>query len=180
MHFIELPFLDKEKLAVAEMVEVPRSPIVRDGLAYYDFVDKKKQAMYFKLSSVMAREAFVFMKENGWNGMDRMLENVYAQYLKKEMPQNVEGAIAALPMLADIFKQMLEAMKAAEAKYLIVDLRSNTGGFTPITLPTLYMLYGDSYLEKDMGVYFYRLISPLFLEKISSILEEYNSKKGAD
>ncbi len=69
-------------------------------------------------------------------------------------------------------------MKENRAENLIIDLRDNGGGFTPITLPTLYQLYGDKYLETDLETRFYRMISPLYMKKMGTTLESFNKSRG--
>lgn len=138
------------------------------------FLDEEKQTMIFRLQSVMAREAYGFMKEAGWDGWQRQVENYYKTILRTTQPEKPEEAIAGIPMLAQEFRKMLEVMKKENSPNLIIDLRGNGGGFTPITLPTIYQMYGDRYLQTDMGVAFYRLISPLYLRKINQTLADFN------
>lgn len=173
---IEFAYISVDSCANIEMTEIPKYSKIQDGFLFYDYLDQDKQAMYFKMPTVMAREPFTYMKENSWSQMENMLQNFYTYDLKKEMPANIDEAIADIPNLADIFRQMLEQMKKNNAKYLIIDLRDNRGGFTPIVYPTLYMLYGDSYLEKDMNVSLYRLISDLYLKKLNTTLEDFNNQ----
>jgi len=174
---IELTYIDIDSCASIEMAEIPKlSKIQDDDFLFHDYLDKDKQAMYFKMSTVMAKEPFSYMKMAAWNSMENMLKDFYTYNLKKEIPANIDEAIAAIPNLSDIFRQMLEKMKTDKAKYLIIDLRGNGGGFTPIVYPTLYMLYGDNYLEKDMNVSLYRLISDLYLKKINTTLENFNNQ----
>lgn len=140
----------------------------------YRFLDDENKTMYFCLNSVMAREAFLFMYNNKWNGYEKQIESYYKNKLKKQMPANIDSAIAGIPTMAEQFGNMLDQMKKHTSKNLIIDLRNNGGGFTPITLPTLYQLYGDRYLQTNMGDNYYKLISPLYIQKIKTSLEEYN------
>lgn len=173
---IKLTYTGNNSYNKTEMTAVPKWPKIRDEFIYYDFLDKNKQVAYFRLSSIMTREPFVFMKQNNWENMEYMLENVYTSSLKKEMPENMDEAIDSIPELNKIFRQMLEDMKKMNSRYLVVDLRGNAGGFTPAILPTLYMLYGDKYFVKDMETHYYRLISPLYMKKINMTLDDFNNK----
>ncbi|MEF9985989.1 MAG: S41 family peptidase [Bacteroidales bacterium] len=145
----------------------------------YRFLDDENKTMYFRLNSVMAREAFLFMYQNKWNGYEKQIESYYKNMLKKTMPTNIDSAIAGIPTIAEQFGNMLEQMKKQKSKNLIIDLRYNGGGFTPIILPTLYQLYGDKYLQTNMGTCFYTLISPLYLQKLNISLEEYNKMNNS-
>jgi hypothetical protein len=140
---------------------------------YYKYVNK--QTVYLKLSSIMGREPFQYMKENHWD-FEEQLKSHYAWTLKKDMPKDINEAINSLACYAKIFRNMLEEMKKQQTPYLIIDLRSNGGGWTPMTLPTIYMLYGDAYLNADMETRFFCMISPLYMQKIAMTLEEYNRK----
>ncbi|MCL2040679.1 MAG: S41 family peptidase [Bacteroidales bacterium] len=177
---IELMYISIDSCANVEMTEIPKYAKIQDDFLFHDYLDEGKQVMYFKMSTVMAREPFTYMKDNGWGQMENILQNFYTYDLKKEMPDNIDEAIAAIPNLSDVFRQMLEQMKTDNAKYLIIDLRSNGGGFTPIVYPTLYMLYGDAYLEKNMDVCLYRLVSDLYLKKLNTTLEDFNDKNQSN
>lgn len=76
------------------------------------------------------------------------------------MPADTLQAIRQLPSLSEVFAHMLKEMKKEASSTLIIDLRNNSGGWTPIVLPTLYQLFGDHFLQTDMDIEFYRIISP--------------------
>lgn len=149
----------------------------KTGNMEWRFLDKKQETAYFRLHSVMAYEAYAFMQQNGWNKWKEQVMNYHKNFFPEKMPADTLKALAAIPVLAEKFRQMLEAMKKAGTKHLIIDLRGNGGGFTPITLPTIYMLYGDRYLQTDMGIAFYRLLSPLYLQKNNSKLADFNRNR---
>lgn len=144
------------------------------------FLDTEKQTMYFRLKSVMAREAYTYMQKSGWDGWQQQAGAYYNHLLHQEMPVNPDEAIAGIPAIGQEFRKMLETMKKEKTRNLVIDLRGNGGGFTPIILPTLYQLYGDRYLQTDMGTRFYRLISPLYMQKIKQTLEEFNRNSGTN
>lgn len=144
----------------------------------YRFLDEEQKIMYYRLRSVAARESFLFMQQNGWDGFTNQVKSFYQRTLKKEMPEDMDEAIAGIPTMAEQFGRMLTEMKKQQSKYLIIDLCANGGGFTPITLPTLYQLYGDRYLQTDMDVRFYRLLSPLYMQKMNTTLEKFNEQNG--
>lgn len=129
--------------------------------------------MFFRLSSVMARENFEFQYNNGWDFYSQ-LEYFY-NLSGMELPSDTLTAIKTIPLLSETFSDMLEEMKRRDLKNLVIDLRGNGGGWTPIVRPTLYMMYGDEYLNKDMDARFYRRISNLYLEKINSDIDSFNS-----
>ncbi len=136
--------------------------------------------MYLRMKSVMAKECFLDMQKKNMPELKSMLDYVYKQYLNKKTPENVDTAIAHMPVFANIFRNMLLEMKQNNTQNLIIDLRGNGGGWTPITLPTLYMMYGDNFLNKDMDVNFYRLFSPLYMEKNATTLDAYNKENNSN
>ncbi len=154
----------------------------------YGFVDPEKQIMLFRVKSIMARENFAATLQGGWDGALQGLENHYKWVLQKEIPTNkcsggisavdTVAALAGVPSFSELFHNLLCEMKQNRSSHLIIDLRGNGGGWTPITLPTLYMMYGDSYLQTDMGTNFYKRLSPLLFQKEKSSLEKYNNMYG--
>lgn len=146
----------------------------------FGFADKEKQVMLFKISSIMARENFEFLLNNKWDGAYNYLSDFYKNTLKQPLPQDTAKAVAQIPSFSETFYDMLSQMKQTGAKTLIIDLRDNGGGFTPITLPGLYMLYGDRYLTTNMHTSFYQFVSPLYMNKINTTLEAYNKRLGGN
>lgn len=138
----------------------------------YDFVGKGKNTMYLRLKQIMARDCFEYMRASGWDYQDE-LKNVF-QTWEKEMPADPDEAIAQMPSFSEEFYNMLQLMKQNGSKNLIIDLRGNDGGFTPITLPTLYQMWGDEYLKatKNFETENYTMISPLLMKKYNTTLEE--------
>lgn len=150
-----------------------------DNLAF-DFVGKNKNTMYLELKSIMARDCFEYMRSNGWDYQEQ-LQRVYYLW-GKEMPADPDQAIAQMPSFSDEFEKMLQLMKQNGSKNLIIDLRGNDGGWTPITIPTLYQMWGDKYLieQGNWGVCGARLISPLLMKKYNSSLEEENAANNTN
>lgn len=133
-------------------------------------------SMFFRLASVMARENFEFQYNNGWDFYDQL---AYQYRLDgKEMPGDTVAAIQGLPSMSENFLAMLNEMKVNEIKNLVIDLRGNGGGWTPIVLPTLYMMFGDRYLETDMDAKFYRRLSDLYLKKCNTDIAAFNADNG--
>ena len=149
-----------------------------DNLAFA-FVDKQKNTMYFRASSIMARDNIEYMRQTGMDFYDD-LKYCYDNVFHQKMPTDTLEAIASMPSFSEEFEKMLLQMKHHQSENLIIDLRGNGGGWTPITLPTLYQLWGDDYLQKNFQNYFYRLVSPLYLQKINMTLEQFNAENHAD
>lgn len=177
---LELSFLEKAELEKTEKVSLPVWDGCPAGQMSHRFIDPEKQVMMFKLNSIMARDNFEYMYKYMKGGLYRQMEFYYQKILKKEMPVDTLQAIRELPSFSGTFGAILKEMKKNRSEYLVVDLRGNSGGWTPIVLATLYQLYGDKYLQTDMGTEYYRIVSPLYMNKLEVTLEEFNKRRGTD
>lgn len=89
--------------------------------------------------------------------------------------ESEEQSVEQVPELYSTFATLLEEMKKHKTEYLIIDLRQNSGGMTPLCFPLLYMLYGDKYLTYKSKAQYNQLLSPLLLQKWNmKTIEEYN------
>lgn len=197
------PFNDTPGQPSGQIVSLPATYPAGLGETYLgcEFADTEKDIMLLRVTSIMARENLEFVIQNNWQGAFQQLENQYKWYMKKDMPLKKAGkkqgnhrreekataqitsgstgeidtvaALAGVPSFSEIFYNMLEQMKQHGSKNLIIDLRGNGGGWTPITLPSLYMMYGDAYLTTPMNADFYKIVSPLLLQKENRRLEDY-------
>ena len=160
--FREWYYSDKK---AASKINVPDKDLA------YDFVGKDKNTMYLRLTQIMARDCFEAMRAQGWEYQNYIPE-VYKAW-GKEMPADPDEAIAQMPSFSEVFYNMLQLMKENGSKNLIIDLRGNSGGFTPITIATLYQMWGDKYLKASMDFQTesYTMISPLLMKKYNTTLE---------
>lgn len=141
----------------------------------YTFADKQKNTMYFRSTSIMARDNIEYMYQAGMNYYDD-LKYCYDKVYHRPMPSDTLKAIASLPSFSEEFEKMLQLMKRNKSENLIIDLRGNGGGWTPITYPTLFQLWGDGYLQKNFQNHLYRLLSPLYMQKLNMTLEQFNAR----
>jgi len=177
---ISLSYLTPEEYKEVKFVETDSWNEISDDYISYQFVDKKKETMHLRMTSVMARGAFIIMDEGGFSNFEMYIDYFYKTIMKCERPKDKAEAINKMPSFIEIFYNMLVSMKKNNSKNLIIDLRDNTGGYTSITRPSLYQMFGDRYLETDMSTNSYRLISPLYMKKIGTTLDEYNKKNASN
>ena len=176
---LTLPLIDKYgsgsniELSSVELTK----PFPSQGNQSYLFVDDKKNTMYFRSSQIISRDALEIMINRGMD-VGQYLKRTYMQFNEDDMPNDVNKALAKIPSFSDEFGKMLHVMKKSKSKNLIIDLRGNSGGFTPITLPTLYQLWGDKYLEEAprFGIKFIQLFSPLYMKKMNITMEQLNAE----
>lgn len=166
-------YVNSADFGSVKLARTPDNPKFPSKQMEWREVDGK---MFFSLMTVQSRENFDFQYKNGWNFYQQL--QYYYRMTGKEMPTDTLAAIEVLPSMSETFLDMLREMKSKGIKDLVIDLRGNGGGWTPITLPTLYMMYGDKYLEKDMSNQFYCRISGLYLKKINCSIDDFNSRNG--
>lgn len=174
---IDLPIVEREHLADVEMERSKSSLTLPQNNMEFALIDGNENVMYFRLSSVMARENYKYCIEHGWNNA---LEDIsyYYQSSGKEMPADINDAINDIPSFSEEFSKMLMQMKENDTEYLIIDLRGNAGGWTPITPPSMIMMFGDDYFQKDFGVKSIRLLSNLYLHKLNQTIDQINQSWG--
>lgn len=177
---LELPLRKEDEMKKEEKAKLPSWDGFPGGQMDYRFIDPQRKVMMFKTTSIMARDNFEYMYDNMPGDLYRQLEFYYQYHSNKEMPADTLQAIRALPSFSGTFARMLKEMKKNGSESLIIDLRDNGGGWTPIVLATIYQLYGDRYLQTVMGMEFYRIISPLYMNKLETTLEEFNKRHGTD
>ena len=149
----------------------PRSDEFPSGHMEWREVDGN---MIFRLSSIMARENFEYQYDNGWDFYPEL--SYFYRNSGKEMPADTLAAIRSIPEISETFIEMLSEMKSKGIKNLIIDLRGNGGGWTPIVIPSLYLMFGDDYLQTNMDARFYRRLSELYFKKINSTIERFNQE----
>lgn len=163
---LNLPFMSDDNQREKILTDKHCSDIFPSHHLSYDYVDKEKNTMYLRLTQISARDCIDVMKQMGMD-YSSVVESFYKD-LGKEMPSDKDQAVAQMPSLSEVFEKMLLSMKQNGSKNLIIDLRGNVGGFTPIATPTLYQMWGDEYIKQaanDFGTKNYTLFSPLYKDK---------------
>jgi len=140
----------------------------------YQEVDGK---MVFRLSSVESRDNLAFEKNHGMN-YEQEMKYAWQTFFDDPCPADPDSALARIPIISHEFGAMLRQMRDHRIKDLIIDLRDNGGGWTPILYATLYQLFGDDYLKRDMETVYASKLSPLYLEKQGKTLEQFNEGGG--
>ena len=176
---LTLPFTDElGAFSDIEECDLPYTDIFPSKQLAFDFVGKGKSTMYMRIRSIMARDCIEYMRDNGWEYESSLEQLFYQLYRGQEMPTDPNEAIAMLPSFSDEFEKMLLQMKENGSKNLIIDLRRNNGGFTPIVFPTLYQMWGDEFIKKSstFNTEGYTMISPLLTQKYNTTLEQMNAE----
>ena len=168
----------REEFNQTDRVNLPSKASFPKGHLEYSAVSDS--VMVYRIKSIMAREDFTYQYENGWDFYGS-LEYMYRNVLNRDMPADTLTAVRALPSFSEESRRMLEEMKKKGMSTLIIDLRGNEGGWTPIVHPFLYSMYGDSLIaDQSQNDWFARRISPLYMKKIAGTLEEFNRDNGTN
>jgi len=138
-----------------------------NNLLYKQILENKKQSVgYFVWNGMSSREMVEEVAKNSNpTYLDMNLNAVYRYSLNIPRPDDDKKAIEGIPALYPAFSDLLKTMKEQKLEYLIIDLRRNGGGMTPLCSPLLYMLFGDKYLNYDCKAEYNRRLSNLQLKK---------------
>jgi hypothetical protein len=145
-----------------------------NGLLYFSMIGEKNDIGYLAWNSILSREVVENTYKNSPNQVQGNLNWAYA-FLNQKRTGDTEKDISNIPSLYEQFYKLSKEMSEKKSKFLIFDLRENSGGMTPIVNPLLYALYGDKYLNFDFRAEMIRRISPLYLQKIGfSNINDFN------
>lgn len=138
--------------------------------------DKKSPVGYFRWNGVYSREVVEAIARDHPGSLDMNLNGFY-NMLEKERPKDDAEALKGIPGLYPVFSDLLKSMKDNKSKYLLIDLRENSGGMTPLCQPLCYMMYGDTYLNAEIKAEYNRKLSTLYLKKIGlESIEQFNER----
>jgi hypothetical protein len=151
--------------------------LARDDDPFLFTMLEPSKTAYFRVATVMGREAYEFASRYGWGDVKSML-GYYYQQRKRPMPADIDDALAGVPSFYEHAHLLLEAMKKNQVPNLVIDLRGNDGGMTPSLVPFLYELYGDAYFGHAFKGQFVTRISSLYLEKMKKTLDEIRREDG--
>lgn len=132
-------------------------------LLFGHILENNSKVGYFAWNATVSREVLESIPPS--NPQYQRTLNYIFSLLEIDKPADDKQAIQQIPKLYSRFHVLLEQMKELKSEYLIIGLRKNTGGMTPLTLPLLYMLYGDKYLNYKSEAQYIQRISPLLLKK---------------
>ena len=151
-----------------------------NGLLYFSMIGKNKDIGYLAWNSILSREVVENTYKNSPNWIQGNLSWAYS-YLNEKQAGDIKEDILKIPALYEQFYKLSKEMSEKNSKYLIIDLRENSGGMTPIVNPLLHVLYGDTYLNFDFGAEMIRRISPLYLQKIGfSSIDVFNQANNSN
>lgn len=114
------------------------------------------------------REACECWFADGMAEAGELTGNAYKQFNKVEPPVDQKALLKGIPSATETFISLIEEMKRAGTKNLIVDLRENTGGHSMMKEMLLYFLYGIKGLQSMNQGYQIIKYSDLYFSQFSS------------
>ncbi|MDR1056054.1 MAG: S41 family peptidase [Prevotellaceae bacterium] len=176
----EIEYVDAGKRIIRSLSSAQlKTEMPKAAPFWYNFIDDAKKIVYFSYPSTYAREVIELQKSWGqdYTGNLKML---YNRYGLGQVPENYTEAIAKIPSINETFFEMLSKMKKNKSTHLIVDLRQNSGGWTPINSMSFYMLKGDAYFAYECEAEYNTLISERYLQKRNISIDDYNKQSGGN
>jgi hypothetical protein len=149
-----------------------------DAPFFWQFIGDRRVA-YFRVRSIVGREPFEELRSVGRSNLRTQVERYYQRYLGGSPPEYVDSAIAGVPSLTEATYKLLEEMKDRGARYLIVDLRDNGGGWSSMLVPFYYLVFGDRYFEYEFPISFATRVSPAYLSLMGTTLDGLNRELDA-
>ena len=75
------------------------------------------------------REMYEYFRANGMDRFEAWGRRIFQRFHPgTDVPEDYEKVIAGIPPASTVFRDLITAMKTAQTRYLIVDLRDNQGG----------------------------------------------------
>lgn len=147
-----------------------------NGLLYSQNIGHNSSIKYFAWHGVLSKEVIPYIKNS--RTIDYLINKTY-KYSTRPTIDSV--AIDGIPELYPEFFKLMQSMKQENSDYLIIDLRFNDGGYTNLSRPLLYMLFGDKYLNYKSNSEYNRRLSKLLLKKhnvktVEQLLDDNNTE----
>ncbi|MBU1014390.1 MAG: S41 family peptidase [Bacteroidetes bacterium] len=146
----------------------------------YSFLDDKKQTALLVIKDMSKyREGFEDLKARSYNGIDQMAASVYQNYNSTPVPDDWNKILEGIPSATEVFVNLIEEMKKANTKNLIIDLRDNTGGNSIMRELLIYLLYGNNALNKLDNGYSIKKYSELYFSQYDNGLKDSINNSGS-
>ncbi len=151
-----------------------------NNILYTNIIGKRNKTGYLCWNTMLSRELLERSKRDRPNDLNWQLRWAFSS-LQKKQTGDIDKDIIKIPLLYKSLHDLLKSMESEGAKHLIIDLRNNGGGMTPLTKSVLYMLYGDRYLNFDFDADYIVKFSPMLIKKWGfDNIDEYNKRNNTD
>lgn len=123
---------------------------------------ESSRAGYLRLHAIVGRESFE--QARGRQDLPDYVASYYARYRERAAPEDLDSALEGIPCFTRTVVELLTAMHDRGSRYLIVDVRSNGGGWSSLMLPLYLLTYGDVYLDFPFPETWVDVASPQLLK----------------
>jgi len=148
-----------------------------DGLEFgWGFLDDQRNTAYLRVLR-MEKNRETYEKRANWSDVSEEVQDFYHSINEDEAELPYEEALAALPSLTEAYTGLFRQMKNAGSRSLIIDLRTNIGGWALSADILVYFLYGKQALievHRRTNIATRKLSPEYFADDPEMTLEEIN------
>jgi hypothetical protein len=155
-----------------------------DGLEYgWGFLDERQKTAYLRVLR-MEKNRETYEKRSNWSEVSEEVQDFYHSLNDNEAELPFDEALAGLPSLTETYTDLFVQMNNSGSESLIIDLRTNIGGWALSADILIYFLYGKEALidvHRRTNVVTRKLSPEYFADDPEQSLEEMNelaAKRG--
>lgn len=117
-----------------------------EGFAY-TFLDPERETALLVVDDMQSyREMYEGWIASNPASAEPAIREMYQRIHQSEAPDDIKAAIAGIPSATETFRRLVQEMREAGTRTLLVDLRYNEGGNSTMYNILLYFLYGREVL----------------------------------
>ena len=137
-----------------------------NGLEFgWGFLSGDKDIAYLRVQG-MTENRETYEKRATFSDVSEEARNFYSRVYGKETKESVDKVIEKLPSLSESYRNLVVQMKKNRTRALVIDLRTNVGGWAIASDMLIYYLYGKEALielhrKTNIAV---RKLSPYYLQ----------------
>jgi hypothetical protein len=113
----------------------------------YTFLDAGRKTALLVIDDMQSyREMYEGWIANNTADAEGAIRAMYKRIHQSDAPEDIKAAMEGIPSATEVFRELVEEMREAGTKTLLVDLRYNDGGNSMMYNILLYFLYGKEIL----------------------------------
>jgi hypothetical protein len=113
----------------------------------YTFLDPERKTALLVVDDMQSyREMYEGWIASSPADAERAIREMYKRIHQSDAPDDIKAALAGIPSVTETFRALVQEMREAGTKTLLVDLRINDGGNSTMYNILLYFLYGKEVL----------------------------------
>ena len=143
----------------------------------WGFLDDKGKTAYLRVLTT-SKNMETYEKQMTYSDVSEDIRDLYENLYDKAPEGTLDEALAALPSLTQIYGEMVRKMRENKSEALIIDLRTNVGGFALSADILIYYLYGKEALinvHRQVNIATRKLSKHYFNDDPDLTLDELNA-----